>query len=67
MRARPSRRLPTVLSRREAALVIDENPPPICRIAELMYGRGLRVGEACTVRVMDIDLDACNRPFGAER
>jgi hypothetical protein len=56
-----------VLSRRESALVIDENPPPICRVAELMYGRGLLVGEACAVRVMDIDLDACNRPFGADR
>jgi len=56
-RARPSRRLPTVLSRREVALVINEIPPPIRFIAELMYGGGLRVGEACAVRVMDIDLD----------
>lgn len=57
VRARPSRRLPTVLSRREVALVINEIPPPIRLIAELMYGGGLRVGEACAVRVMDIDLD----------
>jgi integron integrase len=57
VRARPSRRLPTVLSRREVALVINEIPPPIRLIAELMYGGGLRVGEACSVRVMDIDLD----------
>ena len=57
VRARPSRRLPTVLSRREVTLVINEIPPPIRLIAELMYGGGLRVGEACSVRVMDIDLD----------
>jgi integron integrase len=57
VRAKPSRRMPTVLSRREVHAVLAAVPAPIRPIAELMYGAGLRVGEACAVRVMDIDLD----------
>ncbi|MGA0287691.1 MAG: integron integrase [Candidatus Nanopelagicales bacterium] len=57
VRAKPSHRLPTVLSRREVRLLLDAVPPPTRLIAELMYGDGLRVGEACSVRVMDVDLD----------
>jgi len=56
-RARPSRRLPTVLSRREVWALLDKLAPPVRLIAEVMYGGGLRVGEACSVRVMDVDLD----------
>ncbi|MFO0962622.1 MAG: integron integrase [Phycisphaerales bacterium] len=57
VRARPSRRVPTVLSRREVQAVLAKIAPPSRMIAELMYGSGLRVGEACAVRVMDLDLD----------
>ncbi len=57
VRAKPSRRIPTVLSRREVCALLAEIAPPIRMIAEVMYGGGLRVGEACAVRVMDIDLD----------
>ncbi|MDA0803739.1 MAG: integron integrase [Planctomycetota bacterium] len=57
VRAKPSRRVPTVLSRREVCALLAEIAPPIRMIAELMYGGGLRVGEACAVRVMDVDLD----------
>jgi len=57
VRARPSQRVPTVLSRREVQAVLANLGPPSRMIAELMYGGGLRVGEACAVRIMDIDLD----------
>ena len=57
VRARPSRRLPTVLSRREVVLVINAIPPPIRLLAVFMYGGGLRVGEACSVRVTDLYLE----------
>lgn len=57
VRAKPTRRLPTVLSRREVRALLEEITPPTRLIAEVMYGGGLRVGEACSVRVMDVDLD----------
>lgn len=57
VRARKTRRLPTVLSRREVRALLDQMVPPVRLIAELMYGGGLRVGEACAIRVMDIDID----------
>lgn len=57
VRARPSQRVPTVLSRREVQAVLAHIPPPLRMIAELMYGSGLRVGEACSVRVMDLNLE----------
>lgn len=38
VRAKPSHRLPTVLSRREVRLLLDAVPPPTRLIAELMYG-----------------------------
>ena len=57
VRARTSRRLSTVLSRREVRAIIDAVPPPLRLIVEVMYGGGLRVGEACALRVMDVDLD----------
>jgi site-specific recombinase XerD len=43
VRAKPSRRMPTVLSRREVHAVLAAVPAPIRPIAELMYGAGLRV------------------------
>jgi integron integrase len=60
-RARRTRRLPVVLSREEVgqllaaldALPTDE-PHPL--LARLMYGAGLRLMEACRLRVKDIDL-----------
>lgn len=57
VRARPSSRLPTVLSRREVGAVFEQLATPVRWIAEVMYGGGLRVSEACAVRVMDVDLE----------
>ncbi len=58
-RAKRPERLPTVLSVEEVTrvlTVLDRHPTHglICR---LLYGCGLRIGEACTLRVMDLDFD----------
>jgi len=51
------RRLPTVLSRREVALIINELEGNHQLIVQMMYGSGLRVSEALGLRVQDIDFD----------
>ena len=56
VRAKTPRRLPTVLSRREVHAVIEQIRPPIQLIVQVMYGGGLRLGEACSLRVKDVDL-----------
>lgn len=60
VRARRSRRLPVVLSRAEAALVLNavERLPteePYALMMRLMYGAGLRLMECCRLRVKDVD------------
>ncbi len=60
-RARRTRRLPVVLSREEvsqllAALDALPTEEPYALLARLMYGAGLRLMEACRLRVKDIDL-----------
>jgi integron integrase len=60
VRARRSRRLPVVLSREEAALVLDAvdrlpTEEPYGLMARLMYGAGLRLMECCRLRVKDVD------------
>lgn len=55
VRARPSRRLPTVLERDEVAAVLREmNGLPLL-MALLMYGAGLRLLECARLRVMNVD------------
>ncbi len=56
-RARRPDHLPTVLSRREVRALLDHLEPPFRLIGELLYGAGLRVGEALSLRVKDVDLD----------
>ena len=65
-RAKRPERLPEVLSRREVAAVLDAvlsqgQNPWAARVyglmAGLMYGGGLRLMEACRMRVKDVDLD----------
>jgi integron integrase len=53
---RPARR-PTVLSRAEVRAVLSamEGPPQL--IVLLIYGSGLRLHEACSLRVKDVDFD----------
>jgi integron integrase len=57
LRARRPSRIPVVLSRDEVrrVLAVLNGMPKL--IAELMYGSGMRVLEACSVRVKDIDID----------
>ena len=54
---RPTRR-PEVLTRSEAARVIAALPiGPYRTIALLLYGSGLRLNEACSLRVKDVDFE----------
>lgn len=57
VRAQRTPRLPTVLTRGEVVTVLSHMQGPTQLIALLMYGSGLRLQEACTLRVKDIDFD----------
>jgi integron integrase len=56
VRARPSRRLPVVLSREEVAAVLGRLSGSSGLVAGLLYGAGLRLMEALELRVKDVDL-----------
>ncbi len=61
VRASRPKRVPTVLSMQEAAILlraIDRLPTtePYGLMARLMYGAGLRLMECCRLRVKDVDL-----------
>ncbi len=56
VRAKRPHRVPTVLSRAEARAVLDAMAGPSQMIAMILYGSGLRLMEACTLRLKDIDL-----------
>lgn len=56
-RAKKPRKLPVVLSHAEAISVIGQLPHPHRLIASLMYGAGLRVSEACRLRIKDVDFN----------
>jgi integron integrase len=55
-RAKPSRRVPVVLSREEVDAVLDKLRGSTRLVVSLMYGSGLRLHECCQLRVRDIDL-----------
>jgi len=57
VRAKRPRRLPTVLSVAEVVSVLDVLDGRDRLIAELMYGCGLRVSEACGLRIKDVEVD----------
>ncbi|KYF77889.1 integrase [Sorangium cellulosum] len=56
-RARRPEHLPTVLSRQDALTLLEHLIPPFRLIGELLYGSGLRLLEALSIRVKDVDLD----------
>ncbi|MBX3421614.1 MAG: integron integrase [Pirellulaceae bacterium] len=58
VRARRPEKLPSVLTPGEIRLIFDHLPPngPILLICRLRSGAGLRLMEACRLRVKDIDL-----------
>jgi len=55
VRAKPKRRVPVVLSRNEARLLLENVSLAQRLIASLMYGAGLRVTECLRLRVGDLD------------
>jgi len=55
VRARRSKRIPTVLSREEARLVLACMKGTSLLICQILYGSGLRVGECLRLRVKDVD------------
>jgi integron integrase len=58
LRAKRPERLPLVLSKEEVRKVLAGITDPVLGLlAGLMYGAGLRVMEACRLRVKDIDFD----------
>ncbi len=57
VRAKPSQRMPVVLTRSEVREVLGILPPPHDLIAGLLYGSGLRISEALRLRVKDADLE----------
>lgn len=52
-----TRKIPTVFSHNEAMSVIAQLDTPWKLIVQLMYGSGLRISEAISLRVMDINFD----------
>jgi integron integrase len=56
-RAKKPAKLPVVLSHEEAMAIIHALAAPYSLLAALMYGSGLRVSEACRLRVKDVDFN----------
>jgi integron integrase len=57
VRAKERRRLPVVLTHREVDAVLKRLDGPARLVAGLLYGSGLRLMEALTLRVKDLDLE----------
>lgn len=57
MRARKSTYIPVVLSASEACRLLDQLDGEHLLLAQLMLGCGMRVSEACSLRIKDIDFD----------
>ena len=57
VRGKERRHLPVVLTRREVDAVLKRMDGPARLVAGLLYGSGLRLMEALTLRVKDVDLE----------
>ncbi len=57
IRAKRPERVPVVLTTAEVRAVLAHLTPPYDLVVRLLYGSGLRVGEATRLRVKDVDLD----------
>lgn len=57
VRARKPKRLPVVMTSQEVVAVLEELSGTPQLVARLLYGSGLRLLEALTLRVKDIDFD----------
>lgn len=56
IRAKRPKRLPVVLTQEEVKRIVSELRGTAALIAKLLYGSGLRLNEALTLRVKDVDL-----------
>jgi integron integrase len=56
-RARPGRRLPAVLTRKECERLFEKLSGTSQLMAQLMYGSGLRLTELLRLRIKDLDLE----------
>ena len=56
-RAQRPEHLPNVLSRRDVLALLDRLEPPFRLLGQILYGAGLRVQEALSLRVKDVDLE----------
>ena len=57
VRAKRPERVPVVLTTAEVRSVLAHLTPPYDLLVRLLYGSGLRVGEATRLRVKDVDFD----------
>jgi integron integrase len=57
LRAKRSRRLPVVLTRREVTRVLEQLDGAAWLMASLLYGSGLRLAEVLRLRVKDLDFE----------
>ena len=57
VRARQPKRLPTVLSREEAATLLAHLEGTIQLVVMLLYGTGMRILECLRLRIQDVDFD----------
>ena len=55
VRAKPSRKLPTVLTMEEVRTILQNMSGVYQLIAQLLYGGGLRLREAMQLRIKDLD------------
>ena len=55
LRAKPSKYLPTVLSKSEVTRLLDQLTGVHALLAQLLYGSGMRLAEGLRLRVKDID------------
>jgi integron integrase len=57
--AKRTHRVPTVLDVSQVERVLAHLPGVPQLVASILYGSGLRISEACSLRVKDLDLDRC--------
>lgn len=57
VKAKPPKRVPTVLSNKEAKLIIKEMKFPYNLMFSLLYGSGMRKSELLRLRIKDIDFN----------
>lgn len=57
VRAKRPQRVPVVLTTAEVRAVLAHLTPPYALLVRLLYGSGLRVGEATRLRIKDVDLE----------